>query len=238
MQKKSVRTLGTILFLSGIFLGLALAVAAIWGDFEGFSYFNTGAGYSSFNGLDCPVLMTRSETGTVTARFKNSSSEEFEPYYETAISGPASSRKFEGQLSVPAHMTKNIQWTVDANDVDLGFFIFVDMNVLPVAGYSTREDTCGIVVLDIPFLTGGQVLASMLTVSLIGILVGLGLWERSANKKSDGYTNLNLALRALGISSLLAVLTSMLSWWAAGLIFCVMAILLLAIILRLSIETR
>jgi hypothetical protein len=238
MNKRSFRMLGGILFLLGIFLGLALAVAAIWGDFEGFSYFNTGAGYSSFNGLDCPILMTRSETGTVTARFKNSTGEEFEPYYEVAISGPASSRKFEGQLSVPAHTTKTIQWTVDSNDVDLSFFIFVDMNILPVAGYSTREDTCGIVVLDFPILTGGQVLASVLTISLIGILVGLGLWENSADRKMGGASNLQRALRALGIATLLALLTSMLGLWAAGLIFCVMAILLLAIILRLSIEAR
>ena len=37
-----------------------------------------------------------------------------------------------------------------------GFFIFIDLQVLPVAGYSTREDTCGIMVLGLNGPTGDQ----------------------------------------------------------------------------------
>ncbi len=134
MQAKSVRTLGSVIFFFGIFLGLALALVAIWGDFEGISYFYSGAGYPSYNGLNCPVLMTRSETGIVSASFSNPDSQEIEPYYEVTVSGPASMRKLEGQLSLPAHTSKSVQWKVDANDIDLGSFIFIDMQVLPVAG--------------------------------------------------------------------------------------------------------
>ena len=176
MKTNSLRLLGSVIFLLGILLGLALALSAIWGDFEGFSYFNTGAGYQSFNGLVCPILMTRSEKSIVTADFENPSGQEFEPYYEVAISAPGSWRKLEGQLSIPAHTARSIQWTVDANDIDLGFFIFVDVQVLPVAEYSTREGTCGIMVLDLPGVTGGQIFASTLAVSLIGLVLGLGLY--------------------------------------------------------------
>ena len=229
MPTKSVHTLGGVIFLLGVVLGLVLALAAVWSDYEGFSYFNTGAGYPSFNGLVCPILMTRPEKSVVTAGFKNSTGQEFEPYYEVTISGSGSLRKLEGQLSVPAHATKSIQWTVDANDIDLGFFIFIDMQVLPVAGYSTREDTCGIMVLDLTGPTGGQIFGLTLAASLLGMVLGLGLWESNARLNINRYTNRHRALHAQGIAVLLALLTGLIGLWAAGLIFCVLAILLLVI---------
>jgi len=235
MQTRSIRKLGVVIFLLAVFLGLGLTFAAIWSAFEGFSYFNTGAGYPSFGGLKCPILMTRSEKGMVTASFNNPAGQELDPYYEVAVSGPYSSHNFEGQLSLPAHTTKSIQWTVDAEDIDLGNFIFVDLQVLPVAGYSTREDTCGIMVLDIAGSSGGQLFNISLAVSLIGLLLGLGLWESTININIDRYINLR---RALGIMVLLALLTGIMRLWAAGLIFSILAILLLVINLRLFIEGR
>jgi len=237
MKTNSLRILGGVIFLLGFFLGLALALSAIWSDFEGFSYFNTGAGYQSFNGLVCPILMTRSEKSVVTADFENPSGQEFEPYYEVAISAPGSSRKLEGQLSVPAHAARSVQWTVDANDIDLGFFIFVDVQVLPVAEYSTREGTCGIMVLDLPGMTGGQVFAWTLAASLIGLVLGLGLWENAAGSTNDRYRNRHRIFQALGIMVLLALLASIIGLWAAGLFFCILAVLLLVICLRQTIET-
>jgi hypothetical protein len=125
---------------------------------------------------------------------------------------------------------------VDSNDIDLGFFIFVDMQVLPVAGYQTREDTCGIMVLDLTGAAGGQVFGLTLAMSLLGMVVGLGLWENN-RLKINRYTNRHRALQAQGIVVLLALLTSLVGLWAVGLIFCVLAILLLVINLRQSIES-
>ena len=236
MQTKSKRTLGSIIFFFGIFLGLLMSLAAIWGDFEGISYFYTGAGYPSYNGLNCPVLMTRSETGSVSATFDNPGDQEIEPYYEVAISGQTSTRKFEGQLSVPAHTSKSIHWTVDANDIDLGSFIFINMDVLPVGGYSTREDNCGIVVLNLAGPTGGQVLNLTLAASLLAIGIILGLWENASSMNIDRPANLPRAMKTLGIAVLLDMLVSFMGWWLAGILFSVLTILLLVIMLRLSIE--
>ena len=236
MTTKPIHAWGGAVFLVGVFLGLGLALVAVWSDYEGFSYFNSGAGYPAFNGLVCPILMTRSEKSVVTADFKNSTGQEFDPYYEVAISGPDSSRKLEGQLAIPIHTTKTIQWTVDAKDIDLGFFIFVDMQVLPVAGYQTREDTCGIMVINFTGLTGSEIFGLILATSLLGMVLGLGLWENN-RLNTNRYTNRHRALQAQGIAVLLALLTGLIGLWAAGLIFCVLAILLLVINLRQSIES-
>jgi len=231
MQTRSKSIVGNIVFFLGIFIGLVLAIAAIWGDFEGLSYYYTGAAYGQFNGLHCPILMTRSETGIVTAIFNNSSNQKSEPYYEMEIGGLLP-RKFEDQLSVPPYGTKSVQWTVDANDIDLGFFIFAKIDILPDTLYSSREATCGIVVLNIPGLTGDQIFALTFAASLLGILIGLGLWE-NINKPLMGISsNQRRAMQAMAISVLLAMFTGFMGWWGPGVLLCAITILLSVIFLQ------
>lgn len=234
MRTKSARSLSIVLYFSGIFLGFALAIAANWAEFEGVSYYYTGATYNAFHGLHCPVLMTRSETGIVTASFDNPSNQESEPYYEVEISGPLP-RRFEDQLSIAPHETKKVQWTVDVHDIDRGSFIFVKLDVLPTVGYSTREATCGILVLNVPGLTGEQILWLTLIASLLGMVVGLGLWENANAPLADKSLYLKRAMRTLAIIVLLAMLSGFMGWWGAGVILCAVTILLLVLTLRLGI---
>ncbi len=234
MHIKPARLAGATIFFLGILSGLALASAAIWGDFEAMSYFYTGAGYDQFNGLKCPILMTLSDTGIVTAGFSNASDREIQPYYEVSVSGVASLREFEAQLPVPAHATESVQWTVDANDIDLGSFILVNVDVLPVAGYSTREATCGIVVLNLNGPTGRQIFGSVLAASLLGMVVGLGLLESATDMKNSPALNAANAMRATAIAAALAMLTGLMGWWLIGLIFCAVTILLLVVLLRFA----
>jgi hypothetical protein len=234
MQTNTAISLGRILYFSGIFLGLALAIAAAWTEFEAISYYYTGATYAAFHGLHCPLLMTRSETGMVTGSFDNPGGQEIEPYYEVEISGPLP-RNYEDQLSVPPHETKNVQWTVDANDIDRGSFIFVKLDILPMAGYSTREAVCGILVLNVPILKGGQIFWLVLLASLSGMVIGLGLWEGANPPLAGKSLDLKRGMQTLAILVSLAMLTGLMGWWGAGVIFCAAAILLLVLTLRLGI---
>ncbi len=235
MQTRSKQALGTIIFIAGLFISLGLAVVAIWGDFEAMSYFYNGAGYRSFSGLNCPVLMSRGEVETVSATFDNGSNEVIQPYYRVEISGTSASRRLEDQVPVAAHSSKRVQWTVSASDVDLGLFVMVKMDVLPIAGYSTRESTCGIVVLNMGGLSGGQVLSGGIGLSLIGIVLGLGLRETA--RRSTGGKDLSVrnALRAAGVASLLGLLTGLMGWWLIGVLFSAMTVLLLVILLRMTV---
>jgi hypothetical protein len=234
MKGHSKRTLGTIIYLLGLLLGLALAIVVLWGDFEATSYFNSGAGYAPFAGLNCPALMSPSEVATLSATFENPGNREIQPYYEVEISGAAASRNLEGQPQVAAHSSKTVSWTVDANDIDLGYFVMAKINVLPFAGNPARESTCGIAVLNLMGMSGGQILGWGLGVSLVGIVLGLGLSE-TGNEAGDRKTrSLQNGLRAAGVAVLLALLTALTGSWVISLIFCAITILLLLILLRMA----
>jgi hypothetical protein len=231
MPTKSTRATGTIIFVLAVLIGLGLAIAAIWGDYEAMSYYYNGASYEMFGGLQCPVLMSPSEVATVSARFDNPDSEEINPYYRLRVDGLTATRNIEAQIQVPAHGSATAQWTVDSNDVNLGFFVLIRLNVLPVARFSTREATCGVMVVNVLGLRGGPLLGLALSASLLGIVVGLGLRERGSGVLRPREVSARNGLRAAGVTALLAMLAGLMSWWLIGLLFCAVTILLLVIML-------
>src|SRR6185295_13678294 len=132
MNKRPLRFWSRTVFFLGVSIGFALSGIAVWNHLEATSYFFTGVKYAPFNGLRCPVMIAPTEKSMVTAVFNNPTNEEDNFFYRAEISGRAfSRRRVEDQIAVAPHQTKTIQLAVDANDVDLMFFIFVKISILP-----------------------------------------------------------------------------------------------------------
>src|SRR5512143_1150533 len=123
MNRRRIEYIAGVLFVIGVLAAVLLAGAASWGDFEGLSYFRTGASHERFDGLRCPILIAPGEQGTLTATFVNTSNEAIQPYYEASVSGVPAIRSIEGQITVPARSSREVSWQVSTNDVDLGFFV-------------------------------------------------------------------------------------------------------------------
>jgi hypothetical protein len=234
MTKVSRRTWGTLLFILGLALALAMAIAAIWGDFEAVSYFNTGANYAAFGGLHCPVILSQSEAAQVSATFDNPTDKASEPYYQVKMSGLVAPRSFENQLQLQPHSSTTVRWTVSTADEDLGSFVMVKITVLPFAGNPARAATCGMIVFNFGKLTGGEVLPVALVLSLLAIVGGLTLREGREQPESGKEGTLRNGMRATGVAVLLAVLTGFLGMWLVGLIFSAITILLSVILLRIG----
>ena len=234
MQTKSARTWGTLIYAVGLIFALGLALAAIWGDYEALSYFYTGAVYGPFGGLHCPALMTHAEVVPISATFDNPTDKTIEPFYQVKISGVAALRTIEKQLQVPPHSSATIQWTVDANDIDVGSFVMTKLTVLPFAGNPAREATCGMLVLNLGNLTSAEVLPVGLGIGLVGIVLGLTLREGNAQPDSPQEASLRNGMRATGVAVLLALLTGFLGAWILGLIFSAITILMAFILFRIG----
>lgn len=227
-SKKSI--ISSIVFFLGIAVGLSLAVASIWADYEAVRYFFTGARFDAFPGMKCPVLAAHAETVTISASIENPGDRAVQPFYRVEVSGPLG-RMFRDQISLPPHQTQRVEWTVSTDDVDLRYFIMTRITLYPFAGAQTREATCGIFVLKLDGLTGQQVLIFSLAASLMGIILGLRVWERQMEVVSKGARQPQRVRRALGLVVLLAMFSSLMGWWLAGFVLCVLAILLLVIML-------
>jgi len=235
---RSFRRLGTALFFIGALIAILVAVGSAWADYEGLSYFATGAAYDPLHGLRCPVLLSQGDVGVVSLSFQNPTDKSIEPFYEVEVSGLTATRQLEGRLVVDPGMTQDAAWTVDAGDVDLGYFIFVKADVLPVAGYHTRQATCGILVVPLPGPTGDSTLFLMVTVSALCMLAGLilpviGVAPAEAAKfDREASTPWRRLIQTLGVTSALAMLAGLAGWWLAALVLCAICLLLLVISLR------
>ncbi len=222
-----------VFFFLGVIIGLALSVIVIWNNLESTSYYFRGVKYVPFHGLRCPMMIAPAEKGIITAIFTNPTNEEDTFFYRVEISSKASStRQVEGKIAVPVHESKTIRLTVDANDVDLLFFILVKITILPNSVHSSQEAVCGTMVVNILRLTGAQISRVALFLSLLGIAIGLGLWQQT-NSKTD--RDIPRVVQTLGFVVILAMFTASMGWWTVAIALSVITILLMVISLRFAV---
>ena len=231
MKIKSLRLLSSLIFFLGVILGFVLAIISLWNQVEALNYFFKGASYAPFQGLKCPIMMTRSETGVVTSVFDNPADSEDNFSYKIEISNIVSFRIIEDQITVPAHQTKDVAFTVTKDDIDLQFFIFVKITISPNSSRPTRVATCGIMVLNNQNLNGKQIFAITFALSLLGIVVGLSVWQRISGEVDS---NIKRLMQTLAIVVLLAMFAGLIGWWLAGTVLAVITILLLLISVRFA----
>ena len=112
------------------------------------------------------------------------------------------------------------------------------MDVLPVAGYRTREATCGILVVPLPGLTGTSALFLIVIVSVLCMLAGIILpvigvpVAEAARLDRQASSPWRRLIQTLGIASALAMLSGLAGWWLPALLLFAISLLLLVISLR------
>ena len=230
MNTRLLRISSRILFFLGVLIGFALAVIAIWNSIEATNYFFQGVKYAPFGGLRCPLMIAPTEKGTVAAVFNNPTDGEDHFVYRAEISRKAfSARQIDDQVAVSAHQSRSVQLTVDAQDIDLLFFILVKLTILPNSVHPSQEAVCGMMVVNLLGLTGAQITGAALLLSFLGMAVGLGLWQRTSTAADQDRPRV---VRALGIAVILSMFTSALGWWIIAVVLAIITILLLFISLR------
>ena len=234
MNTGPLRLFSIAVFFLGVIIGIALSAIILWNRVEATRYYFTGAKYDQFHGLQCPVMIGPTEQAVVTAVFNNPTNEEDNYFYRAEISGKAfSTRQVEDKIMVPPHQTKTVQLAVDANDVDLMFFILVKMSILPNSVHRSQEAVCGIMIINILGLTGAQIFGTALSLSFLGIALGLGVWQQTGTKTDQ---DIRRATQTLGLAVLLTMFAASMGWWIVGMALSAITILLLVISLRLAIE--
>lgn len=210
-SRKFLRILSIILFLIGILVGLAFEVIAVFSDVESTLYFPSPYD-RRLNSLHCPVLVAQGETGKISASFTNSLNKVISPTLRAEISTKLMPETVDTQVSINPGETKRVEWDVTEENIDLGYFIFARVYTPLVYPIPARVATCGILVVSLAGLTGGQLTAILVTLSVVGILGGLILWPLSTlqTERISGLTN---GMRFLGVIVVLGIVASLLGWW-------------------------
>jgi hypothetical protein len=230
-----LRIVGVVLFSVGFALGVLVFAGATWADLEG-AMFDTGMrGDKTLRTLRCPVLITRNETGTVSAGFHNPLDRPVRFSIRTRISEGFVTlmREETAYLPVDEGATERLEWTVTPDEAAYGSVILVKVLLRGHYPLPSRQATCGVLVLGLPFLSGRQALALTVAASLLLMALGGILWLRGAWPVKEG-SGLDLArgLAALAVCVLVGMVVGFLGAWVLGLIVVVITALLIVELLR------
>ena len=232
-RNKLAGAVGVLLFSAGLLLGLALFGSAAWADLEASLFDTSLSGDATLKTLRCPVLMTASEAGTAAATLSNP----FERPTEFTIRAHVTQgfvtlmRELNFKLPLDPGDKGTLEWEVTPDDAAYGRLIMVRVRVYPKYPIPSRHASCGILVLDVPQLTGNQVLAFVLAGSLLSIAAGIALWI--AVNRGPGTTGREVtrAMGALAACVLVGTIVALAGWWVFGVILFAITLLLIGTII-------
>jgi hypothetical protein len=227
-SRKIMHTLGMPAFVVGIFLGIALSAIAVWGDLEA-SLFDTSIRGDEALAIKCPVMLTtKEEAGTVSAAFTNSLSRPVTFTIRTNISQGYVTliKKINSKLHLAPGETQILKWPVNPDDAAYGRFILVRVYRSAKYPLPSRDGACGILVVDLPYLSGNQIFAFILATSLLGMGGGLGLWVVVNRPLSRPKRDVARAMGVLAGCVLGGMIASLSGRWLLGLFIFVLTVLL------------
>jgi len=234
LNPHSNKSVGFLLFAAGILLSVLLVGGLIWSDVEAVFYGLPHLTNDTFNGLYCPPLMTRSETANLRVTVRNETDRPIAPLIRVEMSAPGvmSSSREKTPVMEPGQ-SATLEWPVSDENIDLNFFIFAKAFRYP--DYRTRlaEDTCGILVLDVPFINGNTLLALWLGVSIVSTLAGLWILEKHDTVVIHR-SNMLAGFRAVAVAALLGVILGIQGAWFPGIAVLVVITLLIIVLLYFS----
>lgn len=229
-RKKTLRTLGIILFIAGILAGMVMFVFMNWANFEAYFYFGYVAPANKpLTTLRCPLLMTISDTGEVTIRLTNDTSLDLAPLIRTEISSFDVTRSEKVNYSLAAGETRKLSWAVTSKDMVFGHLVMARVFVFSAYTMPSRSGTCGTVMVNLPGLSGMPLFILALVFILVCMTAGWILWLGGSRPFQ---TEELIAMRAMvlfTIAVLLGLIAGIAGWWVVGL-FCTVACLLLLLV--------
>ncbi len=232
-RKRLLATVGVLIFVVGVVLGLAFYGGATWGDLEAFLFAASVDADASLGSLRCPIMITSTETGTLTATFENPAERTIKPIIHTHISEGfvTLKRTIDDVLSLEPGEKERLEWAVTADDAAYGYLILARVFVKYPYPLPSRTSTCGVLVIDLPGWTGGQVTALVVVGSFLCMVAGVGLWVAGNRPLSERVQDASRAMTALAVVVLLGIISSFIEWWLLSGLFVVIALLLIGAII-------
>lgn len=226
---------GQLCLLFGCLTGLILAGLLLWTNVEALLYGFGQYGKQATNIMRCPHFLTPQETGHIRILFKNTTRQTVHPTVKLQASSTQLFRSKTVSLTLAPGESQIVEWEVGSEDVVWNRFIFVKMYTF--ASYPMRdvEQTCGILVVNIPWLRGQQLYLFAVGLSLV--LIGSGMFLL-LSAKSLPFPMMNHRRSLIFLGAITIANFAAASWglWPLGIFLTVAAILMIGILIGQSLQ--
>jgi len=227
MQKRN-NILILLAFSLSALIGFALLTVAVWGDIEASMFSMSQNGEKRLGTLSCPVLITPQDEAEFTAKFHNPIERVIEPSVRVHISSGQLTFKQEDnyRFELAPNETRKLAWPVNPEDAVYGKMVLVKVYLFRHNPIPSQDATCGILVLDLPTVTGKQVVYGSSGLSFLGMIGTVGLWKKNNRLMTRKQTEAFRSMAILAGSIILGLGASLLGYWLIGSLGLMIAVLL------------
>jgi hypothetical protein len=232
-SKKLLNILIIIVFCLGVVIGLALSGSMIWANFEA-SMFDPNLMGDEALKLHCPLMLTENETGTAYATFTNTGTWDVKLIVNATISENyvVMYRREKVILDLAPGESQEVRWTVSGSEKVFGRFVFVKAANNRLMPIPARVGTCGIVVVNIPFLTGVELVTLAIGLTILFLAAGMFLWNRQNRPLRGQGRDVMRSMYWLSVVIGADILCGVFGAWLPGIVAVVISVLLIVETLR------
>lgn len=210
-----VKKVAIVFYVIGILLTLTLAVIGVWPEFEAIFFDITIPADESLTTLRCPMVITPGDEATISASFTNPREKPINLFVKAHISQNYLTmlRESNHELNLNEGETEELKWAVPADDAVYDRFVFARVHSLRTSGIPSRQKACGILVLNVPGLSGNQIIIGLLLGSILFLGFGAFLWLQTVMPLSERDKQITIGLGIILVMVVLSSITSLLGLW-------------------------
>jgi hypothetical protein len=231
MKNYALRALSILVFSIGVLVGMAFFITAAWADVESVFYGFNRYGNKLTSTFHCPAIMTRGETGVITLSYKNTSDQRIRPHVRFQASGPGAFRTESNQLDLEPGQSEVVTWTVSEVDLALNRFIFAKVYTFASYPLEDIEQTCGIIMLDLPGISGSVATYGAVALSLLCMAGGIALWYAANKPLRNRSIEVLRAFYALAVVVALGMISIAFAWWLVGVLLAALSLIMVGVII-------
>jgi len=198
---------------------MVLIGASIYADFESTLFDATTVVDSSIRPISCPILLSSTEMGKVSAIIRNTDDRPRELVVRTHITrGHLILLREEQEIvALDPSASQRLSWEVTAEDAAYGHLILAKVIVLGDDPSPSHIGSCGIIVLNLPGnLLGWQLFGSLYLISIICIVSGMRIWWTSGRPYASRSLEATRSILGLGGIILLGLIFIVFGLWELG----------------------
>jgi len=213
------RILAIVLYTFGLITAVVLAIIGFWPELEATLFDTSVSADQSLTTLRCPMVITPAETAEISATFTNPLDRPTQFLVRTHISQEYSTllREFNHKVALDVGESEKLEWDVSAADAAYNRLVFARVRSLRSSQIPSRQQSCGILVLNIPGLSGSQFVAALSVASLVGLVLGSVLWLRTVWPLEGRDRELVIGFGMVTVLVVLCTILSLTGFWALSL---------------------
>lgn len=220
-----------VVFSLSALVSLAFLGISVWGDIEASMFDLKYKGDERLGTLSCPVMITTKDSGQVSAKISNPKNKSLKSNLRLMVSSSHVYMQRDEiiKYQLAPNESRKLAWTIDpVRDAAFGEMVMVKVYLYKNYPIASKDATCGILVLDLPAFSGKTILYSGIGFSFLGMVAGVGFWNRNNGLMTKKQRELYRAISILTVTLIVGLVTSILGYWLIGSIAIVVAVLLTA----------